>query len=93
MQRFSSLLQAVEYFRTETDYVPFNLKGDTIEHPDTLETFSMTNSEIVDSIKLEASSDADGVSLIHIVKVDDGTIGYFIDASGIYSSLEHPEKW
>ena len=85
---FHSLLDALTYFSKHPEYVAFNLKGKILEHPKTQKKYLVEKITFLDTFKFEDNSDADTVTMLHLVKVDSQLKGFFIDASGMYSDLD-----
>ena len=86
-KEFSSFMEALNHLNKHQDYIAFNLKGHSLEHPVTKKKFPMEEVTFIKSFTFEDDSDAGNIILLHLIQVTPNINGFFIDASGMYADL------
>ncbi|MCB9351930.1 MAG: hypothetical protein H6573_31225 [Lewinellaceae bacterium] len=85
---FQSLNEALFFFKGQGFDTVFHLKGDTLHDPKSKTHHPLSKAEILNVLKFEDDSDPDEISILFLVETASGVKGHFVDASGMYASLD-----
>ena len=89
MQHFETIMEAIDWLKQQGFTEEFYLKENGLWLSKLNRIFSASEISIVQSIKLESTSDPDYTSFVFAVEKEDGSLkGYFVDAPGSYAAMK-----
>ena len=88
MRNIESLIDAIDFLKSEEFHIDFNVKNGNLISPDLKIIVPINKVTAIHTIKIEADSDADNTSYIMAVVTPNGEKGIIIDGAGSYANSD-----
>ncbi len=91
MQRFNfnSLMEVFDWLEQKGYTEEFHIDNGGVRHSESSRYFPAKAINIIQTIKLEETSDPDYTSLVFVVEIEGTDLkGFFVDATGSYADLK-----